>query len=111
MDTAPPSNVATYLQAAAGIGLVVVANALVGAALAAGVGLAGGTSYADWFAMLGIGWMMGLGLAQLVYVVPMFAVAWFVRRPLALGIGLGALLILMLQTTCYGLVFAAGVLG
>ena len=52
-----------------------------------------------------IGWFLGLPLLQLLYVVPAGIVAWRARRPLALGIALGALITFLLYSVCYGSLF------
>ncbi|MEQ1507110.1 MAG: hypothetical protein ABMB14_33085, partial [Myxococcota bacterium] len=101
--------VATALQVAAGIGLAFGAHLAVGGALFGGSLFALAWSPDDFGAAFGglwTVWAMGLSVVQVAYLGPVALAAWRVRRPLAQGVLLGALLTVLLQTTCYGVLFA-----
>ncbi|MCA9493073.1 MAG: hypothetical protein KC621_24245 [Myxococcales bacterium] len=102
----PPPATQVYLQLGFGIIAVfsmhlVVALSLVGVAAATG---------GEPVAIGGMFWILGIGLTQLVYVGPAVVVAWIIRRPLAMGMLIGAGLTLVLNTACYGSMFAAAAL-
>ncbi|MEQ1506914.1 MAG: hypothetical protein ABMB14_32100 [Myxococcota bacterium] len=101
--------VGVYLQVAAGVGIVFGLHGLIGLGFAAAVAAARavdlGHDAAGVLLWLLLGWGMGLSVAQLAYVVPAFALAWRVRRPLALGVALGGALTAALHTTCWGAVW------
>jgi hypothetical protein len=109
----PPASV--YLQLGAGIVLTFALHllALAGLTAAAWAALAlGAEGPAEALAVAGGVLALGIGLAQVVYVLPAVAVTWVVRRPLALGILVGAGLTFVLNSACYGLLgvgaFSAG---
>lgn len=85
---------------------VFVMHLMVGASMAAVGALGGG----EVMALAGVFWLMGIGLAQVVYVGPAIVVAWIVRRPLGLGMLIGAGLTLVLNSACYGSVMAGAYL-
>lgn len=47
-------------------------------------------------------WFFGIGLSQLGYVLPTFAIAFLVRRHVAAGVALGALVTFLLNGACFG---------
>lgn len=49
-----------------------------------------------------IAWLALVGLFQGAYVLPAFAIAWIFRRPVALGVAVGAALTLLLNGACFG---------
>lgn len=105
----PPSSV--YLQLGLGIALTFVLHAVVAAVLAGaavvGAGLwPSGTPAELPIVVLGV-WAMSIGIAQLPYVLPAIAVGWIVRKPLGMGLLVGAGLTFLLNSTCYGLVFVS----
>lgn len=94
----------------AGVLLVLLEHALVG-------GLLGGLGYlagvvlgrpGDYIAFFLI-WGMAIGVTQLVYVVPTFAIAVIVRRTVAAGVALGGLITFLLNGACFGVM--CGVMG
>lgn len=110
------SGAGVFLQVGAGVLLVPLMHVVAGLALG-GLALAS-TSAAPALGDLGNAlqslpflWMMGIGLAQLPYVVPAAIGLWFVRRPLALGVVIGAALTLTLNGACYGFVFGLDAVG
>lgn len=103
----PPSTTVVFLQVGLGIGLTFLLHAMVGGGLAAASaaavsidpqGIVGGL-----VSMVFGYWVMGVGVMQLVYVLPVAIAAAFVRRPIALGLVIGAALTFVLQGACYGL--------
>ena len=56
-------------------------------------------------------WLAAIGLGQLPYVVPAAIALWFVRRPIALGVVIGAALTFTLNGACFGLLFGSDLLG
>jgi hypothetical protein len=107
---------AVFLQVGAGILLVPLLHLAAGLVLW-GLGLAisslpvSGGSPTELLAGVGAFWLFGIGLGQLPYVVPVAIALSFVRRPLALGVVIGAALTLALNGACVGLLFGAGLLG
>ncbi len=51
-------------------------------------------------------WGFGIGLTQIPYVLPTFLVALFVRRNVAAGVALGALVTFLLNGACFGVLCA-----
>lgn len=107
--TSPPpaSGAAVFLQVGLGIVLVFVMHALVVLGLF-GIAYAsekmGGGEQAVMSVICVFGtWAMGLGVVQLVYVLPAALAASFVRRGIALGMLIGAAITFALQGACYGL--------
>lgn len=110
----PQSRGAVFAWMCAGIGIVLLMHGTAGvifALLTAAGGQAAsmGLPYqvSEWPMLLASIWAMGIGCTQGAYVLPAFAVAWVVRRPVALGIAVGAALTFLLNGACYGFVFFA----
>ncbi len=112
----PPDRTAVFLQLGLGVFSTFVLHAVVGGLfwLASLVGAAlnrgwvpGGSPVAlvlDLPGTLLVAWAFSVGLSQVLYVGPAALVALFVRRPIALGLLIGAAITFLLQSACYGLV-------
>ena len=105
---------AVFLEVGAGVGLVTLMHGI------AGIAMGGLTVAADAVPVGGLAdvvrplpflWLMLIGLGQLPYVVPAAIGLWFVRRPLALGVVVGAALTFTLNGACFGLLFGSDLLG
>lgn len=110
------SGPAVFLQVAAGMVLTFVLHAVVGLLL---FGLAATVESArdslpntvvQSVPMFWIFWLGGLSCAQLAYLLPAGIASWFVRRPLALGIAIGAGITILLQGSCYALFLGGGLM-
>lgn len=97
----PPTRTAVFLQVAFGVMLTFALHVLVGCTLAFTGTVAGAVAQLSWL------WLMGLSVAQLAYVGPAALAMAFVRKPIALGMIIGAAITLLLQGTCYGVFFVA----
>ncbi len=97
---------AVFLQVGLGIGLVFLLHLIVGGSLWGAVALADtfGQPVADDLGPVLVTWMASLGVGQVLYVGPVAAALFFVRRPIALGMAIGAALTFLLQGACYGFV-------
>ena len=105
----PASGAAVFLQVALGIATVLGMHVVVGGVLWVG-GVASsaiGGPIGDALTVLWVGWLASLGVSQLLYVVPVALAAFFVRRPIALGMVIAAALTFVLQGACYGLFLLA----
>ncbi|MCA9490162.1 MAG: hypothetical protein KC621_09565 [Myxococcales bacterium] len=94
-----PSATAVFLQLGLGIFLTFALHVVIGGPL---------WLLADVFSPIGdlaVAWLMGLSLAQVLYVGPVALAVAFVRRPIALGMLIGAAITFLLQSACYGLAF------
>ncbi|MCA9490161.1 MAG: hypothetical protein KC621_09560 [Myxococcales bacterium] len=96
-----------FLQVGLGIGLTFLLHLVVGGGLIMASAVAVSIDpNGPIGALVGMGfgyWAIGVGVVQLVYVVPVAIPAAFVRRPIALGMVIGAALTFVLQGACYGL--------
>jgi hypothetical protein len=103
-----------FLQVGAGVLLVPLLHVVAGLAmggLAVAVESAGPVGgAADLLRPLPFLWLMGIGLGQLPYVLPAAIGLWFVRRPIALGVVIGAALTFTLNGACFGLLFGSDLL-
>lgn len=104
-DPPPDPSRPVVLSALLGVGLVGVLHALVGGALF-GIHLLAQELFpklAESTQVLVFGWLMSVGINQLLYVLPVGAVLWLRGRSgMAAGVLIGASLTLLLQTACYG---------
>lgn len=91
-----PSATVVFLQLALGVFLTFALHLVVGGPLWA---LA---SVFDSVSFLAGMWLMGLSIVQLLYVGPVALALAFVRRPIALGMLIGAAITFLLQSACYG---------
>ena len=100
----PQSGAVVFLQVGLGIVLVFLLHAIVGGSLwgaASAAAFFGGT-VAEALNAVALMWAVGLGIVQALYVLPVAAALFFVRRPIALGMAIGAALTFVLQGACYG---------
>lgn len=101
-DRPRPSATTVFLQVAVGFALTFVLHGVVGFTLFL-VGTL--VPLVNTAASM---WLMGLGVAQFVYILPTALALAFVRRPLALGMSIGAAITFLLQGACYGFFLVVG---
>ncbi|MCB9699344.1 MAG: hypothetical protein H6738_21360 [Alphaproteobacteria bacterium] len=94
-----PSAAAVFLQLGLGVFLTFALHVVIGGPL-----WMVGSVFSPVESLAGA-WLMGLSVAQLLYVVPVAIAMAFVRRPIALGMLIGAAITFLLQSACYGLAF------
>ncbi len=97
-----------WVEVVAGVGLVLGLHVAVGVVLSA-LSLASasaGGGVGEAVMVVAMGWFFAIGLSQLSYVVPAFAVAFLWRRNVAAGVLLGALLTFLLNGACFGVMCA-----
>lgn len=106
----PPRSVFGGLVA--GVGVALGLHGVVGALMLLVMWAGSAASSAGWYAagewsmVIAGGWLMFIGLTQGAYLLPAFVIAWIVRRPVALGVAIGAAATFLLNGACFGWVFA-----
>lgn len=96
------SGLSAWTQVGLGMGIVLLEHVFFGGLIGGGSYLLeayGGVTEAVGFFFI---WLFGIGLSQLGYVLPTFLVALAVRRNIAAGIALGALITFLLNGACFG---------
>ena len=91
-----------WLQVGLGMGIVLLEHLTIGGLLGGGAfryGQMGGSP--DAMSIFFV-WLFGIGITQLGYVLPTFLIALVVRRNVAAGVALGALMTFLLNGACFG---------
>ena len=113
VDDPPPTAAAVYAQMAIGCAATFVLHLLAGLlllALAAGASVVGsGAGGQVVGAMLGLAYVgvFAIGLSQWVYLTPIAALVFVRRRPLALGLIIGGMLTVLLNTSCFAILLTS----
>lgn len=106
-EKASGSTTGVFLQVGLGVASTFLLHVVVGGGLTAAVAVATSVSAQNvvtGLLSMALGyWAMGVGMLQVFYVGPVALAAAFVRRPIALGMVIGAAVTFLLQGACYGL--------
>lgn len=103
----PTAGQVAWRDVAIGVGIVLLEHLFVGGLLA-GVTVVGTKTaliHAPSVGMFAVYWLFGIGLSQLGYVVPTFLVALIVRRNVAAGVAIAALVTFLLNGVCFGFLY------